>query len=103
MSGQSIRTGIVPACLSFLAIYNPSLSTSDETAQEQILFYHTKEKRQPKNPKHGAGEEAEQSTDEVNEQLRQIGLAQGIVQFARYVDVLGARSRLAKRNYQSIL
>ncbi len=85
MSSSIGRAGVVPAALSFLAIYNPSLSDSDETFQEQIVYYHSK-------PSHGRSKvrqnstdpEAEESREEENEKLRQIGLAQGMVGFARY-------------------
>ncbi|KAF2127428.1 hypothetical protein P153DRAFT_345102 [Dothidotthia symphoricarpi CBS 119687] len=73
---------VVPAHLSFLAIYNPSLSSSDETFHQQIVFYYTKAARSPKTK--NANPQAEQELrDEENEKLRQVGLAQGMVGFAR--------------------
>ncbi|KAJ4994271.1 hypothetical protein SVAN01_00100 [Stagonosporopsis vannaccii] len=57
---------VVPAQLSFLAIYSPALGDSDETFHRQIVYYYAK-----------AG------SDDANEQLRQVGLAQGMVGFAR--------------------
>ena len=43
---------VVPAHVSFLAIYNPSLSTSDETLRDQIVFYYgAEEQRRSENSK----------------------------------------------------
>ncbi|KAF3923452.1 hypothetical protein ABW21_db0207512 [Orbilia brochopaga] len=58
-------TSITPASLSYLAIYNPSLGPTDETLPDQIVFWTS---RLPVSQ---------------NECLRQIGLAQGIVEFSR--------------------
>ena len=79
MSGPNTRPGILPACLSYLAIYNPSLSTSDESAHDQIVYYYSKDKEN----KADSGDDSAKTRDQINEQLRQVGLAQGIVQFAR--------------------
>ncbi|KAF7715511.1 Uncharacterized protein PECH_007007 [Penicillium ucsense] len=74
---------LVPAHLSYLAIYNPTLGTTDETLEEQIVFYTsvssdhrhshdvTVERQDSNLPENGK-----------NEMLRQIGLAQGMVSFA---------------------
>lgn len=77
---------VVPAQLGFLAIYNPSLGTTDETLDQQIVYYSSTQCR----------EEAERLRNQVdsrafqdaireqnNEQLRQIGFAQGMVEFGR--------------------
>lgn len=73
---------VVPAQLSFLAIYNPSLGTTDETFENQILFWWSKtsrdRKRSASNP-----QLAKQTQEQENEKLRQIGLAQGMVDFAK--------------------
>ncbi|KAF1928688.1 uncharacterized protein M421DRAFT_100970 [Didymella exigua CBS 183.55] len=100
---------VVPAQLSFLAIYNPALGDSDETFHRQIVFYYAKaararaqqdaaeeseedgEKlRQTENEKlrRTENEELRQAENEKlrqaeNEKLRQVGLAQGMVGFAR--------------------
>ena len=82
---MSERASVVPATLSFFAIYNPSLSTSDETLEDQIVYYYSK-------PKNGQGKAREAKTvsqidetkEEKEEKLRQIGLAQGMVSFAKY-------------------
>jgi hypothetical protein len=79
--------GVVPAQLGFLAIYNPSLGTTDETMEEQIVYYSSvgspasspstsrSSKRRPST--------TAESKEEKNERLRQIGLAQGMVEFGK--------------------
>lgn len=75
---------VVPAQLSFLAIYSPSLGSSDETLHEQIVFYYSKAARTRSKTRSHAGPQAEQKLrDDKNEKLRQVGLAQGMVGFAR--------------------
>ena len=83
MSTSADRIGVVPACLSFLAIYNPSLSTSEESLHDQIVFYYNngKGRRLGREPSYNAGNEEE--SEARNERLRQIGLAQGMVEFAK--------------------
>ncbi|OWP06849.1 hypothetical protein B2J93_3845 [Marssonina coronariae] len=72
----------IPAQLGFLAIYNPSLGTTDETIKDQIVYYSTPgltERRTKRN----IHSERDATREEINEQLRQIGLAQGMVEFGR--------------------
>ncbi|KAF1922056.1 hypothetical protein BDU57DRAFT_545401 [Ampelomyces quisqualis] len=57
--------------LSLLAVYNPSLGTSDATFHQQIVFYFSAAAEQ-----HGLREDE-------HERLRQVGLAQGMVAFAK--------------------
>lgn len=83
MSGSANRTGVIPACLSFLAIYNPSLSTSEETLHDQIVYYHSKAEKRRTGRRSSSNAETEQEHQEKNERLRQIGLAQGMVEFAK--------------------
>lgn len=71
-----VSASVIPAQLGFLAIYNPSLGTTDETLHEQILYYTSKDARRRSRPK-------ELSKEEQNERLRQIGLAQGMVDFGK--------------------
>ncbi|KUJ15684.1 uncharacterized protein LY89DRAFT_647571 [Mollisia scopiformis] len=78
---------VIPAQLGFLAIYNPSLGTSDETIENQIVYYsssseNARKSRQTTNPKQKAADDAAKR-EQQNEQLRQIGLAQGMVEFGR--------------------
>lgn len=74
----------MPAQLGFLAIYNPSLGTTDETLANQILYYSSKETRRRWRRPRSDGEVVQDiSHEEKNERLRQIGLAQGMVEFGR--------------------
>ena len=75
--------GIVPASLSFLAIYNPSLSKSDDTFHEQIVYYYSKSKNAQRGRKVNDSGDGEDRKEERNERERQIGLAQGMVEFAK--------------------
>ncbi|KAF2833394.1 hypothetical protein CC86DRAFT_441919 [Ophiobolus disseminans] len=73
---------VVPAQLSFLAVYNPGLGTSDETFHKQIVFYYSKAAKV--RSKLGDGDKrAEELREQENEKLRQVGLAQGMVGFAK--------------------
>ncbi|RPA85434.1 hypothetical protein BJ508DRAFT_411857 [Ascobolus immersus RN42] len=54
-----------PAQLASFTIYNPSLGPTDETLEQQIVF------------------DTSRKSQSLNEKLRQIGLAQGMVEFAR--------------------
>ncbi|KAI9674352.1 MAG: hypothetical protein M1829_003754 [Trizodia sp. TS-e1964] len=74
---------IIPAQLSFLAIYNPSLGNTDETLPDQILYYYSRDSKSTRRgyrPEDGSGAETK---EELNERLRQVGLAQGMVEFAK--------------------
>lgn len=75
---------VIPAQLSFLTIYNPLLGPTDETLNDQIVFY-TSRSSQPQTVEDSAADEdADGGKDEWNARLRQIGLAQGMVGFARW-------------------
>ncbi|KAI1416165.1 hypothetical protein F5Y13DRAFT_128455 [Hypoxylon sp. FL1857] len=76
---------VVPAQLGFLAIYNPSLGTTDETIDDQIVYYASVNTQKTKKRRHRSrGKPTDSiSQDERNERLRQIGLAQGMVEFSR--------------------
>ncbi|PVH80584.1 hypothetical protein DL98DRAFT_491007 [Cadophora sp. DSE1049] len=80
---MSSPTRVIPAQLGFLAIYNPSLGTTDETIEDQIVYYSTPglPERSAKKGKKGVLDDT--AREENNEQLRQIGLAQGMVEFGR--------------------
>lgn len=67
---------------SFLAIYNPALGPSEETQHQQIVFYSTAAEphQYDTNPVSGSNQDKSQ---EQQEQLRQIGLAQGMIDFAK--------------------
>lgn len=83
MSSSSIPR-VVPARLSFLALYNPSLGASDDTIPEQIVYYYSRQARSKARADGDAPEAAQNVREQKNEQLRQVGLAQGMVGFARY-------------------
>ncbi|KAJ9484550.1 hypothetical protein VN97_g8823 [Penicillium thymicola] len=80
---KSDHDSVIPAQLSYLAIYNPTLGPTDETIADQIVFYTSKSSyaRRIDNPT-AEGEANKCLEDEGNERLRQIGLAQGMVNFA---------------------
>lgn len=87
MSTTQWPSRVVPAQLSFLAIYNPSLGPTDDTFRDQLVFYYSRAAHElrvtaKKNVRHdAAGGDA--IRQEENEKLRKIGLAQGMVDFAR--------------------
>ena len=82
--GASALPKITPAQLSFLAIYNPSLGATEDTLQDQIVYYYSREAnvKRKKLESHGVGD-VSNVHEEENEKQRQIGLAQGMVNFAR--------------------
>lgn len=81
--------GVAPAQLGFLAIFNPSLGNTDETIDDQIVYYASvstqqdmserkrRKRRTRARPTEGISQE------ERHERLRQIGLAQGMASFSR--------------------
>ncbi|KAI9711095.1 MAG: hypothetical protein M1812_007289 [Candelaria pacifica] len=71
---------VVPAQLSFLAIYNPSLGNTDETFRDQVVFYSSKANRARRKRTSSDSRSKEKEHEEENEKLRQIGLAQGMVE-----------------------
>jgi hypothetical protein len=89
MSSTQWQAKVVPAQLAFLAIYNPALGPTDETFRDQLVFYYSRAAHEARlaakrtGRKDGAGGDAIRA--EENEKLRQIGLAQGMVDFAKCV------------------
>lgn len=81
MSTPSISK-VVPAHLNFLAIYNPELGRSEETERDQIVFYFSGRSEKRQQGDHVASSDQE-VREEQDEQMRQIGLAQGVVNFAK--------------------
>ncbi|KAK8069551.1 hypothetical protein PG994_006167 [Apiospora phragmitis] len=83
---------VVPAQLGFLAIFNPSLGATDDTIDDQIVYYASIDahsaappsapRRRNRSARNGRPTEV-LSHEERNERLRQIGLAQGMVEFSR--------------------
>lgn len=80
MSQVNEDARVIPAQLEFLAIYNPSLGTSDETLKDQLVYYYSRRSRmRERNRQQDDGK----TVEEQHERLRQIGLAQGMVSFAK--------------------
>ncbi|KAI8301286.1 hypothetical protein K4K61_009035 [Colletotrichum sp. SAR11_59] len=76
--------GIVPAQLGFLAIFNPSLGNTDDTLDDQIVYYASVSTQRQKRRHRSRSKPTENiSQEERNERLRQIGLAQGMVEFSK--------------------
>ncbi|KAI9727107.1 MAG: hypothetical protein M1828_007308 [Chrysothrix sp. TS-e1954] len=93
---QDDATRVIPAHLEYITVYNPSLGTTDETRHDQILcFCSPKGPRKPRRDKTGSTSALrnENGDADVNEQLRQVGLAQGMVAFAGLDDVNSRTSR----------
>jgi hypothetical protein len=74
---------VVPAQLSFLAVYSPALGTSDETFHQQIVFYYSRAAKALQKLRHGDAKKEMELREQENEKLRQVGLAQGMVGFAK--------------------
>lgn len=76
---------IVPAQLGFLAIFNPTLGNTDETIEDQIVYYASVTTQASQNKRRRTRGQLTQdiSPEERNERLRQIGLAQGMASFSR--------------------
>lgn len=75
---------VVPAQLGFLAIFNPSLGVTDDTMDDQIVYYASVSTQSQKRRHRSRGNPIDGiSQEERNERLRQIGLAQGMVEFSR--------------------
>lgn len=72
---------VVPAQVDFLALYNPTFGASDETLRDQIVYYYTRRGQTRQNKQKDVTSEAEE--EEENQRLRQVGLAQGMVSFAK--------------------
>lgn len=90
-----MTSSINPARLGFLAIYNPSLSSKssedDDSLADQIVYYASVTTQARRRRRRGKGKgrrgrsrlSEDVSQHERHERLRQIGLAQGMVEFAR--------------------
>ena len=83
---QSAPGAVTPAQLGFLAIFNPSLGNTDETIDDQIVYYTsvTTQHDNPRKNRRARGRPTEDiSQEERHERLRQIGLAQGMASFSK--------------------
>jgi hypothetical protein len=81
-SPSESSTRAIPAQLDFLAIYNPSLGATDETIGDQVVYY-TSPGHQDQHGRQVPEASQSQAREQLNEQLRRIGLAQGMVEFGR--------------------
>ncbi|KAJ6113648.1 hypothetical protein N7523_006965, partial [Penicillium sp. IBT 18751x] len=79
---EKSHDSVIPAQLSFLAIYNPTLGPTDETVEDQIVFHTSKAEHQRTEDSQAEEGDGKRSESDRNEKLRQIGLAQGMVSFA---------------------
>jgi hypothetical protein len=85
MAASSAPGTVVPAQLGFLAIFNPTLGNTDETIEDQIVYYASVTTKASHNKRRRTRGQLTQniSPEERNERLRQIGLAQGMASFSR--------------------
>ena len=83
MSGLAQHTNVVPACLSFLSIYNPTLGRSEDNLEDQIVYYYSKSTGRIHEDNLRVSGQKTQDGQDKNERLRQTGLAQGMVEFAK--------------------
>ena len=79
---------LTPAHLGFLAIFNPSLGPTDDTLDDQIVYYASVTTQQGRTKRSRRGTRGGKPTDDISveerhERLRQIGLAQGMANFSR--------------------
>jgi len=83
----SCQPRVVPAQLAFLAIYNPALGPTEEAFREQLVFWYSRAVQEARAASKKTGRYEAAGGDamraEENEKLRQIGLAQGMVDFAK--------------------
>ena len=79
---------LVPAQLAYLAIFCPRLGKTEVTFRHQAVFYYSRQAKSKRRHKARDGTGADSSRaerelqDQDNEKLRQIGLAQAMVDFA---------------------
>ncbi|PYH99171.1 hypothetical protein BO71DRAFT_479665 [Aspergillus ellipticus CBS 707.79] len=77
-------TSVIPAQLAYFAIYNPRLGPTDETIHDQVVFYTSRSGRSSRRRDGSGADDGDNAPkEEWNERLRQVGLAQGMVGFAR--------------------
>jgi hypothetical protein len=87
MSSNSPQSAVVPAQLAFLTIYNPAFGATEGAEYEQIFFYHSRvddaNRKNGKNAVANSDDKQRHEEEEQNERLRQVGLARGMVEFAK--------------------
>src|ERR1700737_731790 len=80
-SGKTTTSTCITPFLSSFYIYNPSLGQSDASAYEQLIFHFSAPAPNVVAPPSPTSSSPQ--SRELDKQLRAIGLAQGIIQFAR--------------------
>lgn len=86
MSRHDDHSGqVIPAHLDLLSIYSPALGLTEKNEKDQILFYYSDSQVADSKSPRPDDEPFRNQEDQDNEQLRQVGLAQGIVTFAKSV------------------
>lgn len=85
MAAAPAAGSVAPAHLGFLAIFNPSLGSTDETIDDQIVYYASVTTQADKKRRRMRTSRPTEriSQEERHERLRQIGLAQGMASFSR--------------------
>lgn len=76
-------TGVVPASLSFLAIYNSSLSKTENGFRDEVVYFYDNHKDGHGGRSHVSREETSKSNEINNKRLRSVGLVQAMIQFAK--------------------
>ncbi|KAI9657518.1 MAG: hypothetical protein M1831_004134 [Alyxoria varia] len=76
-------TSITPAHLDYLAIYSPELALPTGNEEDQVVFYYSHHGSQKRRQTRRALETGQVQQDEKQEKMRHVGLAQGMVTFAR--------------------
>lgn len=94
-------SSVLPAQLAFLAIYNPLVASNHDSISDQIVFYTSRSTRLRRFGAASGEGDVEETKNEENRRMRQIGLAQAMVTFAKY-DLLVCRNDFTDR-YQKLL
>lgn len=83
---DNMTVKVIPARLSYLTLYSPLLSKSDDTRRDQIVFYYDRERDEQQSKDKSVSDNVAVRNEEQyqNEELRRVGLAQGMVEFAKY-------------------
>lgn len=87
LASTAVADSLTPGHLGFLAIFNPSLGSTDETLDDQIVYYSSvttqADKKRRRRRTRSSRPTDDISQEERHERLRQIGLAQGMASFSR--------------------
>lgn len=80
---ESDHYSIVPAHLDYLSIYCPELGTSEQNETDQLLFHYAHPVKSRRRKEQSIHEQEREDAEAAHKSMRQIGLAQGMVNFAR--------------------